>query len=154
MNYLIDLDNLPEPPSQMKIRVSRRGLFRAAADLAEERKRSRDGLPSYHIEDVSTYDDRQLAEVKPIVNCKAKISLEKGTVFAATSAVVGPVPLFSVTSPVLFVFNRFNGDQSIAQICKETADHFGWDEEKTQRIVRTVFLKLCEVRVCEPGNAE
>ena len=37
MNCLIDLDNLPEPPAHMKIRVSRRGLFRAAADLAEER---------------------------------------------------------------------------------------------------------------------
>ena len=154
MKYLIDLDDLSAPPAQMKIRVSRRGMLSAAADRAEERRRSRDGLPSFHIEDLSVFDDCRLAGIKPIINSRAKISLDKDVVYAVTSASVDPIPLYDTASPVLFIFNQFNGERSIAEICEKTAEHFGWRDEKAAQIVRTVFLKLCEVRVCEPGNAE
>ena len=63
MKYLIDLDDLSGPGEQMRIRVSRRGLITAAAEAAEERKRSREGLPSYRIEDVAAFPDQQLAEI-------------------------------------------------------------------------------------------
>ena len=154
MKYLIDPDHFSAPVTQMKISVSRRGLLAAAADAAEERHRSRNGLPSYRIEDLSTYSDEELADLFPIVNNKAKISLEKGTVYAETFAAVDPIALFDVNSPALFIFNQFNGLQPLSKICEKVAAHTGWEPEKARRIVRMVFLKLCEVRVCEPGNAD
>lgn len=151
MKMLIDLDHLTEPDRQMRIRVSRRGLLAAAADSAEERARSRTGAPSYHIEDLTAFDEENFAEIWPIVNSRAAINLEKGVVFAKTSASVDPIPLFAVNSPALFIFNQFNNMQKMSDVFVKVQEHTGWDEEKTKKTVRAVFLRLCEVRVCEPG---
>ena len=152
MKMLIELDHLPKKSYSMKIRVSRRGMLAAAADAAEERLRTSQGMPSYRIEDLSSYDDEMLAGIVPSVNKKASISLNKGVVYAATSASVDPIPLFAIDSPALFIFNQFNGLQTIEEINRNVSEHTGWDEERTREIVRSVFLKLCEVRVCEPGS--
>ncbi len=151
MKLLIDLDHLPKVTHSMKIRVSRRGMLSAAADAAEEKLRSSHGLPSFRIEDLTAYDDEMLAGIIPAVNRKASISLNRGVVYASTSASVDPIPLFAVDSPALFIFNQFNGRQTIEDINRNVAEHTGWDEERTREVVRSVFLKLCEVRVCEPG---
>ncbi len=154
MKYLIDTDRLPDQNMEMKIKVSRRGVLTAAADAAEERLRSQQGLPSFRIEDLSSFDDDALGNIRPAVNRKAVISLENAVVYAGTSAAVDPIPLFPLNSPALYIFNQFNGMQPLSEIIGKVAEHTGWDEERTRRIVRSVFLKLCEVRVCEPGNAE
>ena len=151
---LIDSEHFPETVGEMKIRVSRRGMFSAAADAAAERKRSRAGLPSYRIEDLTEFDVAQFSELYPAVNRKAKISLEKGIVCAETSAAVDPIPLFPLDSPALVVFNQFNGEQPMSEVFVKVQQYTGWDEEKTRSFVRAVFLKLCEVRVCEPGCPE
>ena len=152
MKMLIELDHLPQKTHSMKIRVSRRGMLTAAADAAEERLRTSQGLPSYRIEDLCSYDDEMLAGIIPAVNRKASISLNKGVVYAATSASVDPIPLFGLDSPALYIFNQFNGLQTIEEINRQVAEHTGWDEDRTRETVRSVFLKLCEVRVCEPGS--
>ena len=154
MKMLIDLDHLTEPDAQMRIKVSRRGLLTAAADSAEEQARSRRGAASYRIEDLVSYDEEQLAEIWPVVNNRAKISLGKGVVFAETSAAVDPIPLFPVTSPALFVFNQFNGMQRMSDIFVNVQNYTGWNKKKSKQIVRAIFLRLCEVRVCEPGNPD
>ena len=41
---LIDLEKLPRKVSGIRIRVSRRGMLSAAADAAEERIRSQEGI--------------------------------------------------------------------------------------------------------------
>ncbi|MBQ6502841.1 MAG: hypothetical protein IJI57_02895 [Flexilinea sp.] len=151
MKMLIDLDHMTEPTGQMRIRVSRRGMLAAAADNAEERTRSRSGSPSYHIEDLTAFDEVQFAEIWPIVNSRAKISLEKGVVYAETSASVDPMPLFAVNSPALFIFNQFNSMQKMSDVFVKVRKYTGWDEAKTKKTVRAIFLRLCEVRVCEPG---
>lgn len=148
---LIDPEHFPEAVGEMKIRVSRRGMFSAAADAAAEQRRSRAGLPSYRIEDLTDFDDERFSELYPIVNRRAKISLEEGMVYAETSAVTDPFPLFPLDSPALFVFNQFNGEQPMSEVFVKVQQHTGWDEERTRSFVRVVFLKLCEVRVCEPG---
>lgn len=154
MKVLIETDHLKKPASSMKIRVSRRGMLSAAADAAEERLRSRKGMPSFRIEDLTSFDEEQLADIFPIVNKNARISLSQGIVYAETSASVDPIPLFEVRSPALYIFNQFNGLQPMSEILPKVAEHTGWDEERTRETVRTVFLKLCEVRVCEPGNPD
>ena len=153
MKMLIDLEHLPIKHTPMKIRVSRRGMLTAAADAAEERLRSSQGLPSFRIEDLSAFDDGELAGIIPAVNRKAAISLNKGVVYAATSASVDPIPLFGLDSPALFIFNQFNGRQTFEEITRIVSEHTGWDEERTRETVRSVFLKLCEVRVCEPSGS-
>lgn len=151
MKMLIDLDHPVASVYSMKIKVSRRGVMTAAADAAEEKLRSSQGAPSYVIEDLTGFDAEQLDRIIPAVNSRAKISLVKGVVYAETSASVDPIPLFDLASPALYIFNQFNGRQSFAEIITKTAGHTGWDEDRTREMVRMVFLKLCEVRVCEPG---
>lgn len=151
MKFLIDMDHLSASSPKMKIAVSRRGILSAAADAAAEKKRSREGLPSYHIEDLTEFDDQQLAEIYPAVNSRAKISLRSGVIFAETSAVIDPIPLFPAASPALFIFNQFNGLQPMSEVYVKVQQKNGWNEEKTKEIVRNIFLRLCEVRVCEPG---
>lgn len=148
---LIDLEHLSDPPASIRIRTSRRGLLSAAAEAAEEQRRLRQGVPSYVIEDIAAYDDRQFDALRPAVNRKAKISLENAVVYAETSAAVDPIPLFDSASPALFIFNQFNGRQIMAEVFVKVQACTGWDEAETRRIVRAVFLKLCEARVCEPG---
>ncbi len=135
----------------MKIKVSRRGIMAAAVDAAEEKRRSSLGAPSYAIEDLAGYEDERLDLICPSVNSRAKISLKKDVVYAETSASVDPIPLFDIHSPALFIFNQFNGRQSMSEILVNVEKNTGWDEARTRRTVRAVFLKLCEVRVCEPG---
>ena len=154
MKMLIETDHLQKPGASMKIRVSRRGLLSAAADAAEERMRSQKGMPSFRIEDLISFDDEQMAVIWPIVNKNARISLSNGIVYAETSASVDPIPLFETGSPALYIFNQFNGLQPMSEILPRVAEHTGWDEKRTRETVRTVFLKLCEVRVCEPGNPD
>lgn len=154
MKMLIDLDHLPEPGTPMKIRVSRRGLLSAAADAAEERRRRLNGAQSHRIEELADWPDEALAELFPAVNSRAKIGLSDGVVFAETSAAVDPIPLFRTDSPALFIFNQFNGRQTMGQVIGNVSEHTGWDEEQSRRMVRAVFLKLCEVRVCEPRNSD
>lgn len=151
LHYLIDTDHLPDPADDMTIRVSRRGMMAAAADAAEEKLRSSQGAPSYTIEDVAGYSEEHLDRIRPAVNSRAKISLKNDVVYAETSAAVDPIPLFEIHSPALFIFNQFNGLQTVAEINAKVAGQTGWDEERTRRTVRAVFLKLCEVRICEPG---
>lgn len=151
MKMLIDLKHLPKQTAEIKIKVSRRGIFTAAVDAAEEKSRSSQGAPSYVIENIAAFDAEQLSEILPAVNSRAKISLNKGIVYAETSASVDPIPLFDVQSDALFIFNQFNGRQPMKEVFVKVQNHTGWDAEKTQKTVRTVFLKLCEVRVCEPG---
>ena len=154
MKMLIDLNHLPEMDSGMKIKVSRRGFLSAAADAAEERKRSRDGAPSYRIEDLTSFGEEEFAEIFPAVNGRARINLQDGVVYAETSSSVDPIPLFTVNSPVLFVFNQFNGMQKMSEVFVKVQNNMGWDQEKTKKTVRNIFLRLCEVRVCEPGNPD
>ena len=151
MKMLIDLDHLEAPASSMKIRVSRRGVMTAAADAAEEKLRSSHGAPSYAIEDLVGFEMEQLDLIRPAVNSRAKISLVKEIVYAETSASVDPIPLFGMSSQALLIFNQFNGKQTFAEIIAKTAEQTGWDERRARETVRAVFLKLCEVRVCEPG---
>ena len=151
MKYLIDLEHLSAPADAMKIKVSRRGMMAAAADAAEEKLRSSRGAPSFTIEDIAGYTEEQMDRIRPAVNSRAKITLKKDVVYAETSAAVDPIPLFDIHSPALFIFNQFNGLQAMPEVSAKVAEHTGWDEKRSRQTVRTVFLKLCEVRVCEPG---
>ena len=151
MKMLFDPDHMPDPPDEIRIKVSRRGVLAAASDAAEAKRRDSLGAPSYKIEDVAAYSEEGFGSLLPAVNRKAKISLRKGIVYAETSASVDPIPLFDTDSPLLFIFNQFNGMQPMTEVFVKVQNKTGWDEQKTRRIVRTVFLKLCEARVCEPG---
>ena len=151
MKYLIDLEHLSAPADVMKIKVSRRGMMAAAADAAEEKLRSSRGAPSFTIEDIAGYTEEQMDRIRPAVNSRAKITLKKDVVYAETSAAVDPIPLFDIHSPALFIFNQFNGLQTMPEVSAKVAEHTGWDEKRSRQTVRAVFLKLCEVRVCEPG---
>jgi hypothetical protein len=62
------------------------------------------------------------------------------------------LPLFDSTDAELFVFNRFNGVNSIGQIAGEMSATMGFDPEESYARVRTLFLHLVRLRVCMPSN--
>jgi hypothetical protein len=47
--------------------------------------------------------------------------------------------------------NQFNGQQTIAEIVSIIQEETGWNLDKSAAVIRNLFLRLCEVRICEPG---
>ena len=107
MKMLIDLDCTSEPMDRMKISVSRRGILRAAADAAEERRRSRNGLPSFRIEDLVKFSAQEMLEISPVVNGKANTTIMN---LAAAPIIAG---IFSIISALGIVVSEFVPDKSL-----------------------------------------
>jgi hypothetical protein len=61
------------------------------------------------------------------------------------------IRLFPIQSLTLNIFNQFNGQQTIAEIVSIIQEETGWNLDKSAAVVRNLFLRLCEVRICEPG---
>ena len=62
------------------------------------------------------------------------------------------LPLFDAADAELFVFNRFNGVNTIGQIAEELSADMGFEPEESYARVRTLFLHLARLRVCLPSN--
>lgn len=149
---LIDLDQSLDVKEQLHISLSRRGMFSALSEGLEARKRAQDGLPAYQIESLPRLEAGQLGAIRPHIVSGCTISLKDGFVWASSAAVTEPLALFTLDSPALFIFNQFNGEQTIAQICRKLVTEKSWAEEDAMACVRGMFFALCEKRICAPEN--
>lgn len=146
---LFDCDHV-KPVEKMKVPVSRRGLFSALTEQIDAYKRSTEGVPVYRLEDLAEMNDSAILRVRPVVGKKCKISILDSAVWGTPPFGTEPVKLFSVDSPALKIFNDFNGENEIRTIVERLMAATGWPEEKSKTVVCGLFLKLCEIRICEP----
>lgn len=61
-----------------------------------------------------------------------------------------PLMLFSLHSPALFVFNLFDGMNTLDEIAEAVSRQNSWSDDKSFAYTRGVFLSLVAVGVCQP----
>ena len=146
---IFDCDSVPLV-SRIRITIPRRALFSAMSNELRARNQAVEGLPVYEIEDIAGMPAEAFGRLRPVLAKGAKISLADGFVRGLPRNGVEPVVLFRADSPALMIFNCFNGKITVAEITEMAQQSTGWPEEKTAAVVRGLFLKLCEVRICQP----
>ncbi len=147
---LFDCDSGPFV-DRIRITIPRRALFSVMSDELRVCNQAADGKPVYEIEDTAEMQPEEFALLKPVLSRGAKISLSDGFVWGLPHNGLETLLLFQTNSPALAIFNCFNGKTTIAEITEMTMQSTGWPEEKAAAVVRGLFLKLCEVRICQPG---
>lgn len=138
--------------SEMKIKLSRRGLLSALGDRLTAQNLNAKGIPLYRLEILPNVSDEQMDKMKPRISPKCRITLQGDTVYAETASFTEPFELFERVSPALYIFNQFNGMQTMREITEKVSLKLDLSREESRQAVREMFLKLCEVRVCEPDN--
>lgn len=136
----------------MKIQISRRGLLSVLGDRLTAKNLNSKGIPLYRLEMLSNVSDDQMDRMKPRISPKCHITLREQTVYAETVSFTEPFELFELGSTALYIFNQYNGMQTMSEITEKVSKKYNLSREESRQIVREMFLKLCEVRVCEPDN--
>lgn len=149
---IVDPAALPVPGRMLHIQTSRRAVLTVVEDTRAYKESLRSGQPAFRIDLLSQLSEEDLDRICPEVSPKCRIDLRDHIVIAETGASVEPMELFPVDSPFLFIFNQFNGEQTITEIAGKTAAVQEMSEAEALKLVLGVFLRLCEVRVCEPAN--
>ena len=131
---------------------SRRQFFRALFQEAAVVRASLQGKPGYRLSELGSLPDRQLAQLKPIVNRDYEIFVEKGHVWARYRIQEqSPIKLFSVDERAsLVAFNLFDGRHSLGEIGRHLAQEMEWEGDRAFAHARDMFLSLVEPMVCLP----
>lgn len=151
---LIDLEQLAKEKPELHIGVSRRQLFSAFSEGIQAYNRAMDGVPAYKLNELPSMEIERFAALRPAVIPGSLISIRDGYVYGKPACGGDTLALFALDSDALFIFNQFNDQQTIAEISRKLVDEKGWEQEKASRTVRAFFFKLCEARICQPGNDE
>ncbi len=150
VTYLFDCDQFV-PVEKMNISIPRRAVFSFAKEQIHAKKMSQNGFPAYQIENLTDWDVMEFQQIQPVVGRGVKIQIIEGIVCGIPCRGNEPIRLFPVLSFARNVFNRFDGQQRIGEIIPIIQKETGWSAEKSTAVVRNLFLRLCEIRICEPG---
>ncbi len=131
---------------------NRRGFFRSflgeAASLLDEAR----GIPQYRLDNLWNLSDEVTARIKPAMVPNIEILIADDQVHARSRGKKEAFAIFRCEPQAGFVFNRFNGQNTIGQISIELAKAFSWDEADAFSYTREFFLRLARLRVCVPVN--
>lgn len=132
--------------------ISRRHIFGrllgevlAAADECK-------GVRHLQLDNVFGLPDERLGMIVPQVRNDVEIIVVGDLVKARCRRRADPITLFTSEPAGLFVFNRFNGEVSLSQVGAEIAVAMSWTNAQGFAYVRSLFLKMVELRVCVPSN--
>jgi len=110
------------------------------------------GRPNVALSDLPKLPDATLATLLPIISPGVEILPEERQVCARPPRGAEIVPLFSKSDATLFVFNRFNGQQTLGAIASELSVAMDWPPERSFAYVKGFFFRLVARRVCVPCN--
>jgi hypothetical protein len=130
----------------------RRGFFKRFAGEAIAWLEELSGIRHYKLADLWDVSEESLSTLEPLISPGVDILLESGKVFCRTPANASLEFLFDADEENLFVFNRFNGSNSVGRIASELSISMKWSPEQSYAHVRGLFLKLIRLRVCIPKN--
>ena len=128
-----------------------RGRFLSA--ILEEtfaHRKSEEGRKVYKLSQLGMWTDQQLAPVVPVVKDGVKIEINDGFVTVFPGGKREKIQLFSLESPALAVFNKFNGYTTIGKVAEALEGELNWESVFSFAYTRGVFLALVVVGVCQP----
>ena len=148
--YLFDCDHFFSV-EKISVSIPRRAVLSYAKEQIQAKKKSKIGIPTYLIDNLTDLEANEFIQIKPVVGKGVKIQIIEQIVCGTPCSGNEPIRLFPVRSLALNVFNRFNGQLTIAEIISIIQAEASWNADKSAAVVRNLFLRLCEVRICEPG---
>jgi len=149
-SYLFDCDHIL-PIEKLRVTIPRRAVLSFAKEQIQAKKMRQIGIPTYLIDNLTDLETNEFMQIKPVVCKGVKIQIIEQIVCGTPCSGNEPIRLFPIQSLTLNIFNQFNGQQTIAEIVSIIQEETGWNLDKSAAVIRNLFLRLCEVRICEPG---
>jgi len=110
------------------------------------------GKPQVQLTDLPTLPAEVLGELIPQVCPGVRILPQETRVCGRLEGANETLTLFSRNNANLFVFNRFNGQQTLGAIARELGAEMNWPCDRAFVYVRGLFFRLVGLRVCVPAN--
>lgn len=110
------------------------------------------GVRQFRLSDLQNYPTDKLNLIVPIIKEGVRVSMQDNQVVAVSESSSDVVELFEVNDENTFVFNRFNGENSIGRIAFELREVFDLPRDPAFERVRKLFLHLVHLGICIPNN--
>ena len=110
------------------------------------------GKPNMQLSDLPKLPPEAIAALIPRVCPGVWIIPGEGRVSARLPGASENVLLFPDEETNLFVFNRFNGENTIGQVAGELSAALAWPRERSDAHVKNLFFHLVRLKVCLPAN--
>jgi len=111
------------------------------------------GRPQMRLSDLPDLPLAEIAAMQPAVLADVTIFTTGDFVFARLTGAVDAIALFSISSPELTIFNRFNGMNTLAHVAADWSNESGRPAEEAFLDVRNLFLRMTHLGVCAPVYA-
>jgi hypothetical protein len=134
--------------------AARRGFFSYLASETLVWCEEMRGVRHVKLSEIPGFPPAVFAALIPHVRPGVQILPGPERVCARVPGVEPPAALFPATdAAALAVFNCFNGQRTLGEIAAGLATTTAWSAEESMARVRALFLRLVELRVCEPCNS-
>jgi hypothetical protein len=132
--------------------AGRRGFFRLFARESVVALDELRGRPQLRLADLPQLPDATLEQIAPAILEGVTVIPEEQRITARPPACQQAIVLFARDPVPVFIFNRFNGRSTLAQISKELSAQQQWPQEQSFAAVKALFFRLVRLRVCVPAN--
>lgn len=138
------------PRASLALDVPRGRVLSAILEEMFAHRKSEEGGEVFKLSQLGIWTDKQLAPVVPKVKDGVKIVIKDGFVLASPAGKSEKIQLFSLGSPALAVFNRFNGYTTIEKAAEALEGELNWESAFSFAYTRGLFLAMVVVGVCQP----
>jgi hypothetical protein len=140
------------PRGDLPVLITRREFFRSLLTEFQVGIRKAGGAEVYRIAGLGSLPDEELALLAPVILPDSHVSIREGSVWTCPPGGEA-LRLFELDSPALFVFNHFNGQDTLGETAARLTEREGWPPERAFAYTRGVFLTLVQQGVSLPREA-
>lgn len=97
--------------------------------------------------------DKEMGKITPLVSPYAEIIVEEKNVKAKHTDRKEPFFIFDNTEENTFIFNRFNGENSIKDITEDLSENMSWEKYRSFTYIKTFYINLVSLGICIPPEA-
>ncbi|MEA3327566.1 MAG: hypothetical protein U9R53_09735 [Chloroflexota bacterium] len=139
------------PYRKLEIKISRRNLFNSLLQQVTGIASKINEKPTYRIEDLGICALEDLMEIAPALYPGCEFKSDEDQVYGKAPNHSGFICLFPMQSAAHVIFQYFNKDLTIQELCLSLRKRFSMGEEKSQLFIRGLFLFLVEEGFAYPS---
>ncbi len=137
------------PRGEIHIVTPRRKFLSTLLAEASVNRRKTEGHVGRKLCDLGAWPDKSLLCVVPLPSPGSRVDVQ-GSFVCGTPNGGKPIILFMSDSPAFFVYNLFDGINTLDEIADSLARRTGWTGEKAFAYTRGVFLSLVMLELVQP----
>ena len=138
------------PRRNLTFKLSRRGLIQTIALEYEVSTGKDQGGVEHKLWQLGSAADEKLFRLKPYIIAGSQITTCETSIWCLPSGNSESKRLFLIEPATLYVFNMFNGRNTLHTIARNLAQHMAWPEDRAFAFVRGLFLHLVQLQICLP----